>query len=276
MKKIFAIFGSLLVTAFVLSSVFLPSTAQAAPYTAPCDADEVAIRDKPSDPNSDSHMCCPKSAPDKTPTGCIFAKYINPLVALLSAIVGIVVVGSIVVGGIEYGSSGGDPQKSAKGKGRIVKALFGLMGFLFLFSAFHFMSPGGTSGADVTVSGPGVAKQCSKTFLGMKPWFAYLPDTAFEGGTCEITKFEILGDQAAGKPSYVLPIAVAIVDMLVRVAGMVAVGFVIVAGIQFITSQGDPEHTKRARQSIINALIGVVIAIVAAPIVSYIGGQLAK
>lgn len=50
--------------------------------------------------------------------------------------------------------------------------------------------------------------------------------------------------------------------------------FVIVGAAKYITSQGEPDRAKQARDSIINALIGLAIAIVAAGVVSFIGNKL--
>jgi hypothetical protein len=69
-------------------------------------------------------------------------------------------------------------------------------------------------------------------------------------------------------------IGLAILDDLIRIAALVAVGYVIYGGIQYVTSQGSPDATGKAQQTIINALIGVVLATLAASIVNLIGTRL--
>ena len=69
-------------------------------------------------------------------------------------------------------------------------------------------------------------------------------------------------------------IALAVLDIVLRLAGLVAVTFVVYGGIKFITSQGDPEGSKKARQTIINALIGLVIALFATTLVAFVGTRL--
>jgi hypothetical protein len=116
------------------------------------------------------------------------------------------------------------------------------------------------------------AAACSKntTFLGIfKPWYAYLQIGGDAAGNCSIMNFNALGVHSG-----FLLIALAILEDLVRLA-LVAVGFVIYGGIMYVTSQGSPDSTKKAQQTIINALVGVVLAILAASIVAFIGGQLA-
>jgi len=68
-----------------------------------------------------------------------------------------------------------------------------------------------------------------------------------------------------------IQIALAIVDILLRVGALVAVGFVLYGGFVYLTSQGEPDGTKRGRQAIINALVGLLIAIFATAIVTFIG-----
>ena len=55
---------------------------------------------------------------------------------------------------------------------------------------------------------------------------------------------------------------------------MVAVAFVIYGGFKYVTSQGEPEAYKSAQQTIINALIGIALAVLAVTIVNVIGGAI--
>jgi len=121
------------------------------------------------------------------------------------------------------------------------------------------------------------AASCSKSFMGLKTWFAYFPASWFGGGgygACDINKnFQLLPTNGQ---SGLLLIGLAIADDLLRIAALVAVGYVIYGGIQYETSNGDPNATKTAQQTIINALIGLVLAILAASIVGFVGDQLGK
>lgn len=65
-------------------------------------------------------------------------------------------------------------------------------------------------------------------------------------------------------------------DILIRLAGLVAVGFVIYGGILYVTSRGEPDKAKKAMSTILNALIGLAIAVVAAAFVSFLGGRLSS
>lgn len=121
---------------------------------------------------------------------------------------------------------------------------------------------------------------CSKgTFLGLVPWYQYLKLSQDQvTNICRITDFDptTSGSQSQilGAHSPFLLIGMAILDDLIRIAGMVAVAYVIYGGIIYITSQGAPDQTKKAQQTIINALIGVAVAIIAASLVGFIGTKL--
>lgn len=54
------------------------------------------------------------------------------------------------------------------------------------------------------------------------------------------------------------------------IAGLVAVVFIIKGGFNYLTSQGDPGKTKTAMQTIIYAVVGLVVVILAALITNFI------
>jgi hypothetical protein len=117
--------------------------------------------------------------------------------------------------------------------------------------------------------------ECQRTFFGLPPWYKYLPmEYDATNRTCALTdSFKLLGN---GSDSGLLLIGLAIVEMLLRVAGLVALGYVIYGGFSFMTSQGEPDATAKARHTIINALIGLTIAIIATGLVVFVGTQLSE
>ncbi|MCA9324603.1 hypothetical protein KDA23_00855 [Candidatus Saccharibacteria bacterium] len=110
-------------------------------------------------------------------------------------------------------------------------------------------------------------------FFGLKPWYAYLdygvdPVT----GQCGVLNFNLL--PGGGNASDVPLILLAIVDDLIRVVGLISVAFVIYGGIQYATSQGTPEATSKAQSTIINALIGLALSVVAVAIIAFLANTL--
>lgn len=141
----------------------------------------------------------------------------------------------------------------------------------------YFSTGSGTQGSKFAQA----ARSCSSKprFLGLVPWYEYLTLADDFQGDCKIVQFQsgsVLGvDEGSIKTaSPFLLIALAILQDLVRIAALVTVGFVIFGGFKYITSQGAPEDVKEAQKTIVNALIGLVFAIVAAGIVGFIGNKL--
>jgi len=65
------------------------------------------------------------------------------IIRFLSYGVGLVVVGSIIVGGIQYSSSRGDPQATARAIERIRSTLIALIIFIFAFPILNYLIPAG-------------------------------------------------------------------------------------------------------------------------------------
>ena len=64
------------------------------------------------------------------------------IIRVLSAGVGLVVIGSVVVGGIQYSASRGDPQATAQAINRIRSSLFALLIFIFGYALLNYIIPG--------------------------------------------------------------------------------------------------------------------------------------
>ncbi len=109
-----------------------------------------------------------------------------------------------------------------------------------------------------------------KSFFGLNPWYHYINQAGKMDASCNVTSFQLLG-----RDSDLVLVILAIVDDLLRLAGLVAVGFVIYAGIKYITSQGSPDETSKAQSTLVNALIGLAVALLAVAFVAFIGNQLA-
>jgi hypothetical protein len=119
--------------------------------------------------------------------------------------------------------------------------------------------------------GGGNSSCVPSTFFGLKPWYYYLSATPASGGSgCDVA-FNALGN---GKNSDILLVLLAIVDDLLIIAGLVAVGYVIFAGVKYITSQGSPDETAKAQSTLVNALLGLALALVAITLVSFLGNKL--
>jgi type IV secretion system pilin len=103
------------------------------------------------------------------------------------------------------------------------------------------------------------------SFLGFPAWYSYLPASKTVNGICA-PQLRTIND--------VWLIVAAIIEILLRVAALVAVVYVILGGFSYITSQGDPSKTAKARDTIISALAGLTVAVVAASLIGFIAGRI--
>lgn len=106
------------------------------------------------------------------------------------------------------------------------------------------------------------ASTCVHQFFFLPPWWEYLQINA---ANCEV-KFHFPGD--------IWLVALAIIDILLRLVGFLAVLSILIGAIEYIISIGNPEKITSARKRIINSLVGVAIAFSAVAVVTFAGRQL--
>jgi len=108
---------------------------------------------------------------------------------------------------------------------------------------------------------------CPGNLFGIFPtWYSYLPSTPDANPNHYCTP------QLNSLDSIWLIVA-AVIEILLRVAAIAAVGVIVYAGIMYTTSQGSPETTAKAKSTIINALIGLAFSVIAATLVAFIAGS---
>jgi hypothetical protein len=61
-----------------------------------------------------------------------------------------------------------------------------------------------------------------------------------------------------------------VLQIVFGIAAVISVLFVVIGGFQFVLSQGSSENTNKARETIIYALVGLVISLSAESIVSFV------
>ena len=112
------------------------------------------------------------------------------------------------------------------------------------------------------------ATDCAKhgDFFGFPTWYKYLKQTADPNNGLCTPHLQGFND--------IWLIVAAIIEILLRVAALAAVGFVIYGSITYITSQGEPEATGQAKNTIVNAVIGLAIAVLAAAIIQFVAGSI--
>ena len=64
-----------------------------------------------------------------------------------------------------------------------------------------------------------------------------------------------------------------VINVVLTLVGIVAVIFVIVGAAQYIAAQGDPGKMKKARDTILYAVLGLILALLAFSIVNFVLGS---
>ena len=108
---------------------------------------------------------------------------------------------------------------------------------------------------------------CEHTFLGLRPW--YSGQVKLVGNKCVVVT---PGDDASNGDiaSFVWRIILNISADIALIVGYLAIFFIIFGGYKYIMSTGEPGKVTQAKQIITNAVIGLVIAILATIIVNTI------
>ena len=106
-------------------------------------------------------------------------------------------------------------------------------------------------------------------FLGLPKWYKYLKSQQYQDG---LTGAPNCSPVLSGFND-VWKIVAAVIELLTRLATLIAIGFVVYGGVTYVISQGNPDKTKQALKTVINALVGLVITIISTAVVSYIAGR---
>lgn len=101
---------------------------------------------------------------------------------------------------------------------------------------------------------------CTKTFFGIPPWYKYLK--AQTSNQCTPVVNHI---------NDIWLIGLALIEILTRVAILASIAFVVYAGIKYSASRGNADKVNSAKNTLVDALTGLIIAIVATAIVSFLG-----
>lgn len=104
-------------------------------------------------------------------------------------------------------------------------------------------------------------------------WYKYLPGETdpTDPGTCRL-----MLDFSTDAANSLISVGFAVIEIMLFVAGIVAVAYIIYGGFKYVLSQGNPDQTKTAKDAILNALIGLIIAIVATTVVRFVAERLSR
>lgn len=81
--------------------------------------------------------------------------------------------------------------------------------------------------------------------------------------------------QGSGADSVVL-IITQVIKILLLLAGSVAILFIIIGGYQYIFSAGNETTSKKGKQTVVNALIGIVIIVLSYVLVTVVANLVSR
>jgi len=118
----------------------------------------------------------------------------------------------------------------------------------------------GSASAAVSVA------SCQKPFLGIPPWYNGLVQVSSNGLGCDV----ISPDAAGGLQTFITKIILNIIGIVLALTGYIAFFFILFGGFQFLTGGSNAPQIEKARKTILNAVIGLVISIGAIAVVNLV------
>lgn len=152
------------------------------------------------------------------------------------------------------------------GMKRVVMAFVGVVIGVMMLGGVAFADDDNGSKTDTTQSGGG---GCNTTFIGLRPWYAGLA----EGKDCEIKPIECPedGKDCPAMTAFIWGIVTNLLYDMFVIVGYLAIGFLMFGGYTYLLARGDPGRIEKGKKTIIGAVSGLIIAVVASFIVSFIG-----
>ena len=153
-----------------------------------------------------------------------------------------------------------------------------------LRSFFIFFAITSILGGVLTVSSSqpvyAAAVDCNRGFLGFPAWFRGLtegPDCNLKDvlsfNTADTTNPDVSKRQENnGLANFIWRVALNVIEIGMMAVAYIASGLILFGGFQYLTSAGSVDVAKKARTTITNAAIGLVISIAAVAIVNVIFG----
>jgi hypothetical protein len=130
--------------------------------------------------------------------------------------------------------------------------------------------------APVSVSAAATATVCDRNFLLVfRPWYKGLTKSHFD---CDLKQPTTKDDGTAAVSggislnAFIWTIILNVSNDLFALIGFCAVGYLMYGGYMYMLSRGKPDGMTNAKKIITNAIIGLVISIIAVGIVNLIVG----
>lgn len=120
-----------------------------------------------------------------------------------------------------------------------------------------------TGGATLTVAMPQTASAaCNDRLLTFPAWF--------RGLTTPEPDCEIESPSEKGIGRFIWKIVLNVVEFMLQLVAYISIAYIIVGGFKYMTSSGSPDGMTKAKRTITNAIVGLVISIFSVAIVNVV------
>lgn len=136
---------------------------------------------------------------------------------------------------------------------------------IFFAGAFILFVASPVMAVATPVASP-VGAACESTILGIPPWYRGLT----EGDDCNIVDPNTVG----GPSNFVWRIVLNVIQMGLVIVAYIALFFIIYGGFLFITGGSNPSQVEKGRKSVLNAVVGLVVAMGSIAVTNFIFGIL--
>lgn len=110
-----------------------------------------------------------------------------------------------------------------------------------------------------------VAAACNDHLLTFPAWYRGIVD-----GDCNIQSPNDVG----GLSAFIWKIVLNVIEIMLQIVGFLSVGYIITGGFKYLTSTGAADDIVKAKKTIMNAVIGLVISIFSVAIVNVVAGAI--
>ena len=127
----------------------------------------------------------------------------------------------------------------------------------------------GLGGMTASLAAPmtaAAADGCDTRFLTIPPWYRGLTDDK-----CNIKS---PGGTSVDLQRFIWTIVLNIIEIMLHLVGYVTIFFIIYGGFKYMTSAGAPDGMTKAKTTILNAVIGLVLSIMSIAIVNVVAGAI--
>ncbi|HEU5121382.1 MAG TPA: hypothetical protein VFT59_00925 [Candidatus Saccharimonadales bacterium] len=125
-------------------------------------------------------------------------------------------------------------------------------------------------GATLVVATPHTASAaaCTDRLLTFPTWYRGVSETV--GSDCNIKN----PNEVGGLPTFIWKIVLNVIEIMLQLVGLISVGYIITGGFKYLTSTGTADDIVKARKTITNAIVGLVISIFSVAIVNVVAGTI--